>query len=240
MDSNKIMIPLSVLVAGGLIAGAVFLSQKNPAKDPAAGTDTTKQELSINAAPVTDADYILGDPKAPIVIIEYSDLECPACKYFQGTTNKVMETYGKEGKVALVFRHFPLYKGAEGYKPLHSKAGKEAEAVECAGELGGSESYYKMIDKIFSVTPSNNGLDLATLPTLAKEIGLDQTKFTACLDSNKYADKVEAAYNAAVKAGVRATPSYVIVTKSRTIPQEGGVPFEAIKPVIDTLLTENN
>lgn len=234
------MIPLSVLVAGGLIAGAVFLSQRGPAKTATTTDTTTKQEATLNAAPVTNADHILGNPKAPVVIVEYSDLECPACKYFQGTMNKVMETYGKDGKVAWVFRHFPLYKSGEGYAALHPKAGKEAEATECAGEIGGNDAFFKMVDKIYSVTPSNNGLDLSTLPALAKSIGVDETKFKACLDSNKYAAKIEESYNAAVKAGVTATPSYVVVTKTRTIPQVGGVPFEAIKPVIDTLLSENN
>jgi protein-disulfide isomerase len=236
MENNKIMVPVSIVVAGLLVAGAVFLSKGSAPTTPATGGQDT-QAPKITAAPISDKDYIWGSKDAPVKIVEYSDLECPACKYFQSTVEQIMNTYGKEGKVAIVYRHFPLYKEIGG-RTLHSKAGKEAEATECAAELGGTDAYYKMIAKIFSVTPSNNGLDLSTLPTLAGQIGLDKTKFTACLDGGKYASKVEAAYNAAVSAGVRATPSYVIVTKNRTVPQEGGVPFEAIKPVIDALLAE--
>lgn len=111
--------------------------------------DTSLEKMS----PVTKADHILGSIDAPVKIVEYSDLECPFCKQFHNTMQKIMSEYGTE-KVAWVFRQFPL-------SQLHSKAPKEAEASECVAELGGNDAFWKFIDKINEVTPSNNKLDQA-------------------------------------------------------------------------------
>ncbi|HEY4512123.1 MAG TPA: thioredoxin domain-containing protein [Candidatus Paceibacterota bacterium] len=109
-----------------------------------------------NMEPVTAKDHIKGNSSAPVKIVEYSDLECPFCKRFHATMLEVMSTYGKDGKVAWVFRHFPLAQ-------LHSKAPKEAEAAECAAELGGNDGFWKFVDKINELTPSNNKLDQAVI-----------------------------------------------------------------------------
>src|SRR3989344_5485116 len=101
----------------------------------------------------------------PIAIVEYSDLECPFCKTFQKTLHQIMDEYGESGKVAWVYRHFPLAQ-------LHTKAAKEAEATECAAELGGNAAFWKYADRLFEVTPSNNNLELSQLPVIAAEVGL--------------------------------------------------------------------
>ncbi len=108
-----------------------------------------------NMKPVTSSDHIFGDVNAPVKVVFYSDLECPFCKSFHETMTQIMNSsYGKDGKVAWVYRHFPL-------KQLHSKAPKEAEAAECAAELGGNDAFWKFINKINEVTPANNKLDQA-------------------------------------------------------------------------------
>ena len=148
----------------------------------------------------------LGNPKAPIMIVEFSDTECPYCKTFHATMHQVIDTYGKTGKVAWVYRHFPI-------DNIHSKARKEAEATECAAELGGNDGFWKYLDNLYKITPSNNELDLSLLPKIAEDSGLDKEKFVTCLDSGKYADKVEKDYQDAVAAGGQGTPYPVIITK---------------------------
>ena len=110
--------------------------------------------------------------------------------------------------------------------------------MECANELSGNDGFWKMADKIFEVTPSNNGLNLDDLPKLASSIGLDQTKFKNCLDSSKYATHVEADYQGGIKAGITGTPGNILLdiktNKTKLIP--GALPFEQFKPVIDELL----
>lgn len=129
-----------------------------------ADTDKSTQvpvaELSLRSD-----DHVLGNPNADVLIIEYSDTECPFCKQFHETMHQVMDQYGKDGKVAWVYRHSPI-------DQLHPKARKEAEALECANEQGGNDAFWKYADKLFEITPSNNGLDAAQLPVIAAMIGL--------------------------------------------------------------------
>ena len=178
---------------------------------------------------VSDDDHIRGNRDAKVFLIEYSDLECPFCSRFHSTAQQVVDEYG--GDVAWVWRHFPL-------DQIHSKADKEAEAVECAGELGGDDAFWALVDKIFEVTPSNNGLDLDDLPGLAGEIGLNQGAFQSCLDSGKYADHVEEDYQGGITAGVTGTPGNFIVNNNGDawlIP--GALPFETLKVTIDKALS---
>ena len=123
-----------------------------------------------------DIVHILGNPGAPVKLVEFSDFECPFCKRFHLTMKRLMNEYGEDGKVAWVYRHFPLVS-------LHSKARREAQAAECASELGGNEAFWAYSDRLFEVAPSNNRLDLALLPRIAQLIGLDRAKFEACLAS---------------------------------------------------------
>jgi len=176
-------------------------------------------------------DHVRGDRNARILLIEYSDLECPFCKRFHPTAQQVVNDY--KGQVAWVYRHFPL-------DQIHSKADKEAEAIECAGELADNDGFWKMTDKIFEVTPSNNQLNLDDLPKLAGEVGLNQNTFKTCLDSGKYKDHVEADFQSGVKAGITGTPGNILLDtktgKTKLIP--GALPFENFKTEIDSMLKE--
>lgn len=96
-------------------------------------------------------DHILGNPDAEIIIVEYSDAECPFCKSFHLTLHQVVDQY--QGKVAWVYRHWPI-------PQLHPKAPKEAEAFECAGALGGNDMFWKYADKVLETTRSNNTLNI--------------------------------------------------------------------------------
>ena len=210
------MISLSVLAAGGITLPTGGLGAQ--AADQTGSTDTANEGVVKPA--VTDEDYIRGNVDAPITIVEYSDLECPFCKRFHSTVQQALVEYGDQ--VRWTYKHFPL-------DQIHSKARKEAEAAECAGELGGNEKFWAYVDKVFEITPSNNGLDLALLPQIAKEIGLDQAAFESCLNSGKYAEKVERQYQEGLRLGVNGTPgSFVNGT-----PVRGALPYENLKAIID-------
>ena len=177
-------------------------------------------------------DHIRGDKNARMLLIEYSDLECPFCKRFHPTAQQLVDEYN--GQVVWVYRHFPL-------DQIHQKADKEAEAVECAYELAGNDGFWKLTDKIFEVTPSNNGLNLDDLPKLAGEVGLNQGAFKTCLDSGKMAQHVEADFQNGAKAGVTGTPGNILLDtktgKTKLIP--GALPFENFKTEIDNMLKES-
>ena len=228
---EKLSVPIAIVIAGILIGGSLYYSNVKIAQQP----QVKKVELATNSdadkmRPVSADDHILGNPNAALIIVEYSDLECPFCKIFHNTMKQVMDVYGKDGKVAWVYRHFPI-------DQLHSKARKEAEATECANELGGVEKFWEFTDTIYTTTNSNNSLDLAELPKIAQKIGLDVKAFNTCLSSGKYANKVEADYQDAIKAGGQGTPNSIIVAKdgTKTVIQ-GAQSFESVKGIIDALL----
>ncbi|MCF7905652.1 DsbA family protein [Candidatus Gracilibacteria bacterium] len=177
-----------------------------------------------------DSDHIRGARDAEISIIEYSDFECPFCKKFHPTMKQVLEEYPE--KVNWVYRHFPL--------PFHDPlATKEAEASECANELGGNEQFWEYTDLIFERTKSNGkGLALSELAVLAEEIGLGKESFQACLDSGKYREHVQRDTQEGREAGVTGTPgNFVIHNSSGTVVAfPGAREFFMIQEVIDSLL----
>lgn len=209
-QKNFLTVPIAIVAAGIIIGGAIFLSRggegKDIFRDNKAPSGAPSETSEITLRPVDASEHILGNPDADIVMVEYSDLECPFCKTFHSTMQVILDEYGKDGKVAWVYRHFPI-------DERHPKARKESEATECAGELGGNEKFWSFVQRIFAVTPSNNGLDLALLPKIAAEVGLDKTKFQSCLESGKYAEKIQADYGDGVSAGANGTPHTVLILK---------------------------
>ncbi|MBI4067902.1 thioredoxin domain-containing protein, partial [Candidatus Kaiserbacteria bacterium] len=219
-------VPLAIVIAGGLIAVALYFSNRNSG---APVVDNQPAPVAEKIRGIQKNDHVRGNPNAPVVIVEFSDTECPFCKQFHGTMKQVMSNYGTDGKVAWVYRHFPL-------PQLHPKAPHEAEALECASELGGNDAFWKYTDKIYEVTPSNNGLDPAQLPAIATQIGLDKTAFMKCLDSGKYKARVDKDAAEAVAAGGQGTPHSIILYAGEQVPVEGAQPFQVLKNMIDTLL----
>lgn len=182
-----------------------------------------------NVDPVTSADHIRGNPKAQVMLVEYSDPECPFCKQFHSTLKSIVEKYSSSGKVAWVYRNYPI-------DSLHPKARKEAEATECAAELGGNDGFWKFYDRLFEVSPTNNGLDASQLPVIAKYVGLDVEKFNACLSSGKYASKVQTSIDSGTKAGVSGTPTTFIVSGKSSKSIVGAVPASQLETEIQNAL----
>lgn len=230
MKSN-LTIPGAIILAGAIVALAIiFVGGGFENSQLRASPAQPQPSNGPRVNPVTKEDHLLGNPNAPITIVEYSDLECPFCKRFHATMKQVIKEYGESGQVAWVYRHFPL-------DSIHPKARKEAEASECAAELGGHVKFWEYVDRLFEVTPSNNRLDPLLLPQIAEEIGLDRSAFQTCLESGKYADEIERDLQDALNAGARGTPFSVIITKEGLArPISGALPFETMKGLIEEAL----
>jgi protein-disulfide isomerase len=229
------LLPASIMIAAVLISVSLVYNagKKSPATGAAnlaGGVQGTQAVDSLSLKPVTAADHILGDPKAPIVMVEFSDLECPFCKRFQATLHQLMNDF--PGKLAWVYRHFPL-------DAIHPKSRHEAEAAECANALGGNTAFWNFIDKIFEITPSNNGLDPALLTQTATEIGLNTAQFQACLDSGKYASIVNADVQDGLGAGTEGTPNTILVANGKKYPVMGALPYDQVKLMIQAILAGN-
>lgn len=223
------MVPGAIVLAGIIIAGSILYN--NTSREVATIVQGEKtQTKSDNVQAVTGEDHILGDPNAPVKLIEFSDLECPFCKRYHETMKRVMEGYGESGKVAWVYRHFPL-------ESLHKKARREAIAAECAAELGGNSAFWAYIDQIFTITPSNDGLDLAELPKIAETVGLNRVAFESCLQSTRHDEQINKQIEDAVNSGGQGTPYTVVLKKDGTTTTiNGAQSYEAIKQIIDAAL----
>ena len=165
-------------------------------------------EVSAEGAPFK------GPPSAPITIVEFSDFQCGYCKRVLNVLNQVLEHY--PDKVKLAFRDFPIVN-------IHPQAQKAAEAAHCAAEQGKFWEYHDLLFERQDDIPTIN------FSEPAKALGLELKSFQACLDSQKYKEKVERNYADGVKAGVSGTPAFFI--NGRLV--SGAQPLEAFKAVVD-------
>lgn len=241
---GDIWFPIALGLIGLIIGYFLGVAQGNLTRGSAVAVVPTPAAPSVPtpSAPPTPAgpvalpvpaidpstDHIRGDKNAQIALIQYSDFECPFSKRVQPTYEQLLKTYN--GKVLEVYRHFPL--------SFHQNAEKEAEASECVAELGGNDAFWKFHDGIFDKTTSNGtGFALADLAPLAKSVGVDQAKFTACLDSGKYAQKVKDEEDKASAGGVDGTPgNFVLNLKTnKAIAVTGAVPLTDFSAAIDQI-----
>jgi protein-disulfide isomerase len=157
-----------------------------------------------------------GPDNAPITIVEFSDFQCPFCSKANASVNEVLKDY--EGKVRLVFRHFPL--------SFHQEAPKAAEASLCAHDQG---KFWEYHDTLFA---HQQALKVEELKKYAADLGLDTARFNDCLDSGKKAEIVQKDMKEGEKVGVTGTPAFFI----NGIALSGAVPASDFKSIIDAEL----
>ncbi|MEX0919080.1 MAG: thioredoxin domain-containing protein [Candidatus Paceibacterota bacterium] len=140
--------PFSLVIAGEEVfelGGAQPFENLKPLIDEILagnlGEVPEQNEALTNLRPISPTDHIQGSPDAPVIILEYSDIDCPFCARFHQTMKQVRATYDDD-QVAWVFRHFPL-------DNLHPEARRKAEAAECVAELAGEEAFWDYLNKIF-------------------------------------------------------------------------------------------
>ncbi len=199
----------------------------------AEGKRRKSAEHARNLRPVSpQRDHIYGDPNAPVSLVEYSDFECPFCKRYHPNVKKLIEQ--NRGKVNWVYRHFPL----EFHNP---GAQKQAEATECAAELGGNDAFWRYSDLIYQRTTSNGkGFPIDRLVPLAEEIGLDGKTFRGCLDSGRMTTRVREDYEDGVKAGISGTPGTIFLNhvNGDVFATAGALPVSSLQTAVDRLLSE--
>ena len=212
------------------LPGTSTIADVPPPPAPSAPTPAPEPPPAGDVPKVSAADHVRGDANAKISVIEYSDFECPFCKRHAPTMKQLFDAYASKD-VNWVYRHFPL--------SFHANAQKEAEASECAGELGGNDAFWKYHDAIFERTTSNGtGFALDALVPLAKEIGLNESTFKTCLDSGKFAKTVQEQMDGGSAAGVRGTPGTILFNnetkESKNI--SGAVPYATFQSALDAML----
>jgi len=195
---NKLLIPSSIVLAAVIIAGAVLYTNM-PASPNQPGDNAGKLPAnSGDALKVRKDDFILGNPAAKVVLVEYGDFQCPFCgKFFKTTEKQLVDIYIKQGKAVLVWRDF-AFLGEESFRA--------AEAARCAGE---QNKFWEYHDYLFNNQRGENEGAFADtiLKSFAKTLKLDEDKFNTCFDSGKYRKAVEASGEEGRIMGVNGTPA---------------------------------
>jgi protein-disulfide isomerase len=219
--TSRSTVPIAIVIGGLIVAGTIYLSAPKP--PDAFGGDLSR------IRPVSAADHILGNPAAPVVIVEYTDFDCEFCKHFHDTMHQVVANAGADGDVAWVLREFPLTE-------IHPNAFALARAAECAA-AGGNDAFWKFTDALFASQPAAP----ATLGTIASAAGISGNAFASCyanasttLDARITADRRNA-----LDMGAQGTPFSVILTNGKPpVAMEGAYSYDAVKQLVDEALTQ--
>lgn len=174
--------------------------------------------------PIGPDDIAIGDANAPIVLVEYTDYQCPFCaRHHIETYPQLIENYVDTGLVRYVFKDFPL-------ESIHPQANLASQAARCANE---QDAFLAMHDRLFE-TQSDWGNNQAAeiFAGYAGELGLDEAAFSECLNSGKYAALIASQLQEGLSLGVQGTPAFFLNGE----PISGAQPFAVFQQAIDSAL----
>jgi protein-disulfide isomerase len=217
-------LPGAIVFAGAVIAFAIYATAHHTSSASNGNPQLTR--------PVSTTDHVLGNPTAPVVLIEYTDTDSEYSKDFQGVMEQVIQDYGPNGNVAWVYRDYPLVD-----QDVNSE--KDDEAAECvAGLSSGSTSsseFFSFIDAMQAAAPGDSQFDPTNYDSLVTTLGISTGSFDDCLSAHTYEKKVEADYNNGVQIGVSGTPYSILEVKGqKPVVISGYVPYATMKQVLDT------
>jgi protein-disulfide isomerase len=180
---------------------------------------------------VPETGYSLGDARAPLTIVEFSDYQCPFCAQFQiETFQELRRDFVETGKVRFVIRDLPLAR--------HSDSLQAAEAARCAGDQG---KFWEMRDALVA---HYQDLKEASLLVYARQLGLDTARFQQCVESNKFLSEIRQDQADARAAGIAATPSFVVGKSAKGqvdgILLVGAMPYSRFSDQINRELANTN
>jgi protein-disulfide isomerase len=145
--------------------------------------------------PVNENDHVLGDPNAPVTMVEYGDYQCPHCQAAQPEVEIVLKHFGRD--LRYCYRHVPL-------TTMHPMAKPAAEAAEFAGSVG---RFWDMHEALFA---NGHRLSFPNLLLIASQLGLDPARLRAALANGTFAPKVEQDFAGGIRSGVNGTPCFFI------------------------------
>jgi protein-disulfide isomerase len=208
---------LSIPIIIGIIVGGLLGTY---------GINSDNSELITPAKLIENGSPFLGNPNAPITILEWGDYQCTFCyKFHQNTLQIINEDFIKTGKVKVVFKDFPL-NGPD------SKLA--AEASYCAQD---QEKYWQYHDEVYRNWGGERTgwITREALTEFAQVVNLDTEKFNKCLDDNKYESKVNSLYEFGNDIGIDATPSFLVFNDQKMIKIRGNQPLEVFLKTFDAL-----
>lgn len=225
--NNSLIFSLVLVLSGVIIAGGIFLYRIN-------FVDSLKKDniVVINEDnkinPVSEDDHILGSPNADVIIIEYSDFECPYCKEFHNMMRLAMESFGPNERLAWVYRHSPR----QGESPVSLRTSKISE---CVSSQYGESKFWQFTNKVFDKAPSS--LEENNTYSIVEELGLNSEDIRECVEGEevmaeiqKDIDDVKYLSSLDNEFG---TPYNVILTKtSEPFTFSGSIPYVMLEDII--------
>ncbi len=203
----------------GLIAVAIIIAIGWVVMTPPGG-DTGDREVNIS---LVEEDLTLGDDDAPVTIVKYSDLQCPACAAYDGLLSQLLGEYD-DSEVQYVYRHFPL-RGSFAYSDIAGQAlesgARLGEFEEMKTELFLNQAEWSQLSSVDEVRTAFIGY--------AESLGLDAEEFESLLDSDDVKSKVERDYQSGIAIGVSSTPTFIVNSRRITNPNS----IEEFRAIID-------
>jgi protein-disulfide isomerase len=218
-------LPVAIIAAGLILACAIFVMRHHTDPRVVAGDPTLMR-------PVNEADHIIGSPSAPIMLVEYSDIDSSYSKTFQQTMEQIMSEYAAGGKVAWVYRHLPLI-------DQHVHAADHAEAAECIASLGGQNIFWRFISALNAQAPGDQQFDPSGYDTVVSSLGVLPQSFDACMTAHTYQQRVAADFTNGLAAGAGGSPFSILVVKGqKPVTIDGAVPYESMKKILDDAISK--
>ena len=210
----------------------VDVLESNPPTQPTDAKQPAPQAPSVLKTVSLDNDPLKGNPDAPVTIVEFSDFQCPFCsRFFEQTLPLIEKNYVETGKVNLVYRDFPL--------DFHQNAQPAHIASECADE---QDAFWEYHDILFEKQTEwqSLGFDLVNDRFLAyaEELGLNESTFTSCLQSNEIAQEIQSDLLEGRQYGTTGTPTFFVGNEKHGYTKiSGAQPYQNFVNVIESKLS---
>ena len=211
-------IPTAIIVGGIIVAGAIYSMAP-----PAPRTDPSR------VRPVSAADHILGNPSAPVAIVEYADFACTYCQGFHAILHQIVANEGAMGRVAWVFRHFPLDETTDSLAL--------AKASECAADIEGPQTFWSFADALFEKQP----VKANDIGSVAASVGITGNAFATCYStaSSTLDARIATDRQNALDMGAQGVPFTVILARGKDpIVLESAYSYDAVKQLISQVLSQ--
>jgi len=224
---------VAAMLVGTFYIAPRFINQASPVEEVATVEQTSSLETDGNS---------MGDPNAPIHIIEFGDFQCPFCKRFHMETEPLLiSNYIETGKVYFTYRSAGNWV-SKNMGQGSTESQDAALAAYCAMD---QNKFWEMHAALFANNRNvedQGSFTSQRLTTIAEKTGLDMSAYQDCYDNGKYTNQVQQDYADTLAAGIQGTPSFVVVYEVNGVTKNtmiaGAQPFDVFQQTIDAVLKE--
>jgi protein-disulfide isomerase len=220
--NNTTLIAVTIIICGGIVAGAVILGGNHGAAIPQQAHQAMAANSQEPFRPLSDSDFLYGNKDAKVTIVEFSDYECPFCGRLHPTLKELVDSRPED--VNWVYRDFPV----------HKEAWNTSYAATCVGKIAGNEAFWEYSNTMFA---NQRKFDQEYYEEVAQGFGVSPTDLQTCMALDETKQIVADHFAEAQRSGGRGTPHSVIITASGQFsPASGALPIETLHQIVDQAL----